>query len=999
MVLAGWPVGAAVDSRAVGALSTSFSWLHLTDLHAGHAHQHLWPTVEAQVLKDLRRIHARLDRVDAIFFTGDLVHGGLENEWALAGTILGRIRAELAALGSEPVLLAVPGNHDLQRPAVDSGPARLVDVWPGDPRLRQRFWAQPGGSDRQGVAQAFAAWQAWWDAERSAELDDYSAGALAGDYRCTLRAGDRRIGVLAVNSAFLQLRGGDLRGRMSLDARQLAGTFPDGIPLWAQEHDLVVLLTHHPLPWLDEAGRMTLLDELASGGRVSVHLQGHEHHEESAWTSPMAPRRLTLLGRSLFGLEAFGEAGHKHQRLHGYLAGQVTFGPGSRTIRLWPRVGVRRDEGGWHVVPDPDAALTDEATAPQEIGASPREEHALQCEIAASAASPPPVAASSLAGWELLDPAHLAQLAVPLTPRRTERFYDGALPTWSHACDGEAVPVRAIVHEVVDHLQAARAEQAASFVLVIGPAAEGKSTALLQAATRFVADPGWQVLWCPDATRGLDPEAVAQLPPGQWLLVTDDADLLVDRLSETQIACRHQGREDVCVLMAARDTDWVAAGGEHPAWGSMLVRVPLNEMTGADARELVRAWERLGEPGLKDLSSLADENARVARLLVNAAATERDRSSFFGAVLHTRFTAEDLRAHVQRLMNDLGARQPGGETLRRAFVATAACDAAGIDGIDRAVLADLVAVPRSQLGSDVVRALGEEAASVQAGRRVGIRHPDIASAAIALAERGTTDPELGDLYAAIVRQTLLCASRSQTPRSGWFVDVMGLGPRLVSRLPTTDFDAERRLEIAVRAAETARLLDETRPLTRVVTLAKTWRNGGRPDEGRACLAAHAPTVDAMPDREIVARGFFYEWSVCAGLDGDPVTDVALSAYSVSDALNPLPIARRQAKTSLAGFGRACLDAFAETGQREFLVGAAACGLLGLRTHPDHRTRNHFQRYLRVTRKQGVDLKAADAFARLGDAMDAAIALTEDEDVRAIVRAGEQGFEALAATLR
>jgi hypothetical protein len=179
-----------------------------------------------------------------------------------------------------------------------------------------------------------------------------------------------------------------------------------------------------------------------------------------------------------------------------------------------------------------------------------------------------------------------------------------------------------------------------------------------------------------------------------YLLVSDDADQLVGELATIHDLCGRRGRTDIHFLIAARDSDWTAARGDTHAWGGALQRFRMHGLTHEDARSVVRAWQSLGDKGVGKLAFVDGEDARVEALLVAGGDAGADRGSFFGATLRMRFGADGLRAHVQHFMNRLSERDPGRDVLRRGLVATAACDAIGIEGIDRNVLADLLGVPR-----------------------------------------------------------------------------------------------------------------------------------------------------------------------------------------------------------------------------------------------------------------------------------------------------------------
>ena len=123
---------------------TTISWLHLTDLHMGMRGQSLLlPSVENDFLNDVGRLHQRCGPFDLVFFTGDLVQSGKAEEFKRVNEFLSRLWAKLQQLGSSPILLALPGNHDLVRPTQKD--RLVVDAlrdWRDKPRQ------QPGAGHR-----------------------------------------------------------------------------------------------------------------------------------------------------------------------------------------------------------------------------------------------------------------------------------------------------------------------------------------------------------------------------------------------------------------------------------------------------------------------------------------------------------------------------------------------------------------------------------------------------------------------------------------------------------------------------------------------------------------------------------------------------------------------------------------------------------------------------------------------------------------------------------
>jgi len=325
-----------------------FNWLHLTDLHRGMRQQQwMWPNVAEQLAEDLAHLRPQSGPWDLILFTGDLTDRGSAAQFSEVDEVLAEIKSLIAKGqgGREPILLAVPGNHDLQRPSADDAGLRALQGWAQDPAIQETLWAAPDSVVRQTIAAAFSDYSRWWARQvaigtrQPNGILDYREGLLPGDFSATLvNAGGCRLGLLGLNTAFLQLTADDYQGRLALHTRQFHAAGGGNGPVWAARHHACLLLTHHAPEWLDADSRQHLDGEITNNGRFALHLCGHRHvprREESAVDGNRSKR--LVLGRSLFGLETFGDR-QPEERLHGYAAGRIRLGgPGAGTIVLWPR--------------------------------------------------------------------------------------------------------------------------------------------------------------------------------------------------------------------------------------------------------------------------------------------------------------------------------------------------------------------------------------------------------------------------------------------------------------------------------------------------------------------------------------------------------------------------------------------------------------------------------------------------------------------------------------
>jgi len=324
-----------------------FNWLHFTDLHCGMREDRwLWDTVHERLRKDLAILQPRCGPWDLILFTGDLTDRGTRAQFDELDARLTRLGDCIAAGqdGRQPILLAVPGNHDLQRPPSDDVGLNVLAGWTNQPRLRKTFWDNPKSDMRKTVDTAFAEYCAWWERRVLPQkgtngLIELTRGAqLPGDFSATLERDGCRLGLLGLNTAALQLTAEDYEHRLALHSLQFSAACGAGGLDWAQRHHACLLMSHHPPTWLDTESRAHLEGQITDDGRFAVHLCGHLHEPYRLRSAVNAnPEKFLFQGRSLFGLEHYGG---QQQRLHGYTAGRIHMGGDQAgTLTLWPRRG------------------------------------------------------------------------------------------------------------------------------------------------------------------------------------------------------------------------------------------------------------------------------------------------------------------------------------------------------------------------------------------------------------------------------------------------------------------------------------------------------------------------------------------------------------------------------------------------------------------------------------------------------------------------------------
>ncbi|WP_186157460.1 metallophosphoesterase [Burkholderia gladioli] len=330
-----------------------FSWLQLSDLHIGQSHQWLWPNFKSVFHSDLRRLLQEVNPIDVVIFSGDLTHRGSKKEFDALNQELYEIWDIFKEMGCAPILFPVPGNHDLVRPPANDARVKLLKQWSTDSEVRKEFWTENDNQYIQLIRSAFENYEEWFNAIDVDRIPTATGkrGLIPGDISTSLSCGGISVGLIGLNTAFLQLTGDDFLGKLTIDPRQLNEVTGGSPPVWCEQHEINILVTHHPVSWLSPDAVSDFHAEIHPTGRFTFHLFGHMHDPDLIATAHGGDAgRRTFQSSSLFGMEYLGDG--RTERVHGYSLGQITFGDVA-TSRLWPRKGIlNRKSGDRRIVPD-----------------------------------------------------------------------------------------------------------------------------------------------------------------------------------------------------------------------------------------------------------------------------------------------------------------------------------------------------------------------------------------------------------------------------------------------------------------------------------------------------------------------------------------------------------------------------------------------------------------------------------------------------------------------
>ncbi|MEP2758664.1 MAG: metallophosphoesterase [Hyphomicrobiales bacterium] len=338
----------------------SFRWLHFSDLHFGMKDQQpLWANLKHFLYDDLPRLFDQSGPWDLMIFSGDIVQKGDPEEFLGATEVLNELYSHLAKLNCNPRFIAVPGNHDLVRPDKDDMAVMLLQDWQKKVAVREKFLNDTSSQYRTTVTNSLANYQAWYEDLSNAGIPvlETKQGLLPGDQVRRIEIEEGKVGIVGLNSTWLQLSQDTKSGDLHVDHRQLSSMLPDAEG-WCRQNHFNLLITHQPVDWLNDDNLATWKKEIAPPSRFDIHLFGHMHEPASDSRSTMGSSPITTFqSPSLFGLEYLADG--TSERIHGYSAGELSVFEGKRQLRIWPRTYMVTNSGQAKMTPNSQFILTD----------------------------------------------------------------------------------------------------------------------------------------------------------------------------------------------------------------------------------------------------------------------------------------------------------------------------------------------------------------------------------------------------------------------------------------------------------------------------------------------------------------------------------------------------------------------------------------------------------------------------------------------------------------
>ncbi|MFN7964059.1 MAG: SUMF1/EgtB/PvdO family nonheme iron enzyme [Thermoanaerobaculia bacterium] len=328
------------------AKTRAIRWLHFSDLHLGCRGEEHWWQLETVLEPSVRHWVGKLGPPDLLLLTGDLTFRGAVAEFAQVDRFLAQLLGWLAEeRGADPLVLAVPGNHDLARPTGrELAARRFLERYHGgreDPDvawLEDELWGKK--KDCSFLEPLFAPYHAWFDRAIRPGLEKRAQAChlspFLRDFSLQLELpGTFPLAVVGLNSTWQQFTEGDFERKLFLPPQQLLAALPGppGVnPLASLAGRRALLLHHHPPSWLSPRGQEVHRGEIYPPGRFDACLHGHLHRSRSVEERVSGGQARTFFqAPSLLGLEHYGTG--REERLRGYSWGALEE---NGRVRVWP---------------------------------------------------------------------------------------------------------------------------------------------------------------------------------------------------------------------------------------------------------------------------------------------------------------------------------------------------------------------------------------------------------------------------------------------------------------------------------------------------------------------------------------------------------------------------------------------------------------------------------------------------------------------------------------
>lgn len=925
-------------------MSDTIHWLHLSDFHVGldsHGQTQLFDCI-------IRHVEHENKNLDFIFITGDIAQSGLEKEYDKFGTEF--IEPLQKIVNKDCKFFIVAGNHDVDRSKFKTfSPAEALKITNFfDPTTQ-------GLENREDVLKRFIKYREFQ--QLYLDGDDW-LNSEKGYFVYQDKLKGVNLGILGINTAWLSKDDKD-KGNLTAGKAIIEAGLKE-----IQNCDVKIVLGHHPLDWFHDK---ELIRALFAQNQV-IYLHGHLHEGSNRYEESIGHQFLTIQSGAAF------QGREDNQRRNGLLWGHLDFN--AKTINLEPYKW-KKEAQEWRL----DGDAFPERFQDGGVWKLPLPQK-IQIPINTKTATKQKKPFSTPQGWEIIDLESLNKRKTEPDEETILKYFDGRIPNWSLALSKQ-IPRRQIVSQLTEEINEFALANKSSITILLGAGGEGKSTAFLQTIEAILLSANnWKVLYHQEENSKLSQNVTKELPTNcSWLIASDDADLIAEDIYH---AAQNQ-RGHIHFLLVARDTDWNDQKLEKLKWSLEFSKSyrekKLSGLIPEDAKQIVSAWANYHEDGLGKLAKLSIEEA-TQQLLTEAKSEAKQDGAFFGALLRVRY-GDDFKRHIKKLLDRLKERQIKDckYTLLEAFAYIAAMHSENQLFLSTLVLANVLNIELGKLRSQVLHPLGEEAAANKAGEYVFTRHPAIAETTMQILEEEMSyGIDADEVYIELV------TTAENLYQKGHFV------PNLEKwRYLSDHFFKKNNHSLAIHLTQNLLNLDKTNAHLRV-KLAQEFRKAGRPEQA-------IRTFREAPVTEL--RGFFSEWGISEGNEGNLAVNAYLNGYTLADEISKKPPDNDDAKICLSGLSLVFQELFKKYNKLLFIEACGAAAQLGLSVKIlDEKAKCEFPKYKQFAAKNGIkEVSKSAALKRIQEAMTAAYNQREADLPDWLLKPEDLHFEGLKDLLQ
>ncbi|MCE9849587.1 metallophosphoesterase [Aeromonas allosaccharophila] len=856
---------------------------------------------------------------DFVFITGDIANRATKQEYkTFRSDFINPLREALGGKVWDGYIVAVPGNHDVER-------AKNSDFDRSGPLAATSRFFDP---DKQGkvirdiISPRFKAYRQGDVADIPSNWISNSEGTFSEKFNIR----GVNVGVVGINTAWLS--------KDDKDRYQLTPGVPlvDAALERVKNCQVCFVLGHHPLNWLHEESTQRL--RALFGQHSVIYLHGHMHQADGTREDGSGNDFLVFQAGAAF------QARDGEPWENGLLWGEINISENKINLsprfwnpnnRDWPvRTGKfpenRRENGSdWWSYPLPNHRNSKSARPTEQWNVP--------------------------AGWEMLTKEKLTSLQRDILIDEAERFFDGAETDWALA-QSPKIARRAKVNVLAKQLIDYQSQERPLVLHLTGPGGEGKSMVLRQTLVSILElNSTSNILWHADDTSSFPLESIANMPEGPWIITTDAADVVAKSIHSIVKELNRTRRTDISFLLCSRDSDWRASGAERLDW-QKYSDFRIENMSGlneADAKLIATSWCAFDKEKKPSDTIIQEKSLALFEATRREAAISE--GTLLGGILAIRYGA-GLRAHIAKLMERLkGYSLESGGNLYEAFAYIAVMHAENLDFLSRQVLAKVLKCKPTDIGKLVIVPLAKEAAA-NGGTLLLTRHKRIAETAVAIMRE-----EYGE---DMTERFVVLASAAQSIKQ---LDNIFVPELHRWRYELPEYFSKKSPETTIKITHALLELDpENERLA--VNLARIYRESKEPEEGIKVLENFTGST---------GRGFWYEWSTCAGTAGHTSLNAVLAAWSLADQSAMAPPNIRDITFILAGIGISLGELYEQFLDKRFATARATVAWLGLQLPVEPKSLSYFKKHQSETALLGVNIPIdlGDALSKLKEGIIAA----------------------------